>query len=161
MRRNLSTLAIARLTQRLQDYLSAPKRDIFQEEARQLQALPVFLDLFAIWYIRPTGEILLSNYNDQTDDWDVSIFEPADEQGTLETNWHTWIRLLVLNTATMRYPEFAELLPLRAPETPDCPDCHGTGKKIGTDGQPINFPCRGCASLGWVPPELTASLRQA
>ncbi|MEM8532055.1 MAG: hypothetical protein AAGF95_14515 [Chloroflexota bacterium] len=132
---------VTRLSNHLHAYLRAnppdPKR--WDSYAHQLEAFPIGADIYAAWFVRPSGEVL------------VWIFLSEDEED-IRPEPHAWVRYFVIREGAEQFPDLSELLPPRPAESKDCPDCQGTGTIwiASSAGRKAPRPCRPCDSLGWL-----------
>ena len=97
-------------------------------------ALPIGWGLWCVVLLSPDGEVLST-------DPDTNETLRSDDLNELAC---------ALVWASVRYPEFRELIPERPSDAPDCVICGGTG--IHRRGLP-DWPdpsCSLCAGLGWV-----------
>lgn len=108
--------------------------DPARTDAVRLGALPIGGSMWATYYLRPNGEVVV--VGDDIDHPDVD---------TVRTDWSNVLRVLIWGAG--RYPELRELLPVRVPGAIDCPTCQsipmfGEGKVL----------CPTCDGLHWLPP---------
>ena len=109
-----------------------PEEKLAGSHARRLNALPVFWSLWAEYYLRPNGEIVIVGED----------FDCPD----VDSVYSDWDRVLpVLVSAARRYPDLRELLPVRGPSDVDCP-CRSV--PMFAEGKVI---CSECKGLGWLP----------
>ena len=80
--------------------------------AAELNLLPMFLDFGGCYGIRPNGGIVSFSW---------------DEPYKLDVENDPRIWNIVLFQGAKKYPELEELIPIRPPDTVECPDCKGTG----------------------------------
>jgi len=100
--------------------------------ANRLGALPIGCDMWADYYLRPNGEVVIVG-----EDFD----RPEIDSVYLE-----WNRLLpVLVWGSERYPELRELLPVRGQEAIDC-RCRT--HRLFVDNR---LRCLECGGIGWLP----------
>lgn len=121
-----------------------PQEKLVESHARRLNALPVFGSMWADYYLRPTGEIVIVGED----------FDHPD----VDSIYSEWERVLpVLVSASRRYPQLRELLPVRGPRDIDCP-CRMV--PIFAESKVICLECKG---LGWLPedhkPEFFSGLK--
>jgi hypothetical protein len=109
-----------------------------REIAGQLNVLPVTFDWFESWGIQPDGEILFFQFE-----------KPYIVR--IETNQK--IINMVFFDAAKKYSQFAELMPVRNPESIICPGCDGTGiSKQFADHEFLAKSVRCiCGGVGWLP----------
>jgi hypothetical protein len=108
--------------------------DPARTHARRLDALPIGFDMWADYYLRPTGEIVVVGED---------LEHPA-----VDSLYSDWKRVLpVLVWGSRRYPELRELLPRRGPGAVDC-RCRAI--PLFAKGKVL---CPECAGLGWLPAE--------
>ncbi len=106
--------------------------------AAELNVLPMFLDMGGCYGIRPNGEIVSFSW---------------DEPYKLEVENDPRIWNLVLFQGAKKYPELKELVPIRSPDSVECPHCKGTGIIHGLVEHgisPQNIVCY-CGGIGWLP----------
>jgi hypothetical protein len=114
--------------------LPATARDPARTHSARLGALPIGGSMWADYYLRPTGEVVVVG-----EDYD------HPDVDTVHTD-----RLQVLSALVWgaeRYPELGELLPARPAGAADCrcrehPDVYGPGRLI----------CGECGGMGWLIP---------
>jgi hypothetical protein len=119
------------IDRRIEEYLSGPP-DELQEAARRHRALPVYADIAGTRFLKPNGAVL---------------FQGSDHAGsdlTPEQSPH-W-QLVARLAAAERFPELSDLVPIRPPSVPDCPDCEGKGRVLND-----MLRCDACYGLGWGP----------
>jgi len=129
-----------KISERVRLYLSGEdqKWTGFEAEARNLNALPILIDLFIAYFLSPDGELFA-----------LDLWEEGT-QPEIEKDIHT--KTTVINVASEWFPELKELLPARPGDADDCPDCEGRGRLLITDyyGKPAAISCPKCMTLGWV-----------
>jgi hypothetical protein len=106
--------------------------------AADLNVLPMFLDMGGCYGIRPNGEIVSFSW---------------DEPYKLDTENDPRIWNIVLFQGAKKYPGLKELVPVRSPDSIECPHCSGTGvnqglKELGLSSDVIVCYCGG---IGWLP----------
>jgi hypothetical protein len=122
------------IVSRLIAALPPDKLDPSRTHAARLMALPIGVSLWADYYLRPNGELVIVGEDiDQPDE--ESVY--SDQQSVFP----------VLAWASEQYPELKALLPVRGSTAIDCPICQSvplfaTGK----------VRCPRCAGLHWVDP---------
>jgi hypothetical protein len=127
------SLKAEELVSRLIARLPADQLDPARTHAARLQALPIGCDMWADYYLRPNGEVVIVGED----------FDHAD----VDSVYTTPLRVLsVLVWGAERYPELRELLPEREPGATDCscrqhPEFFRPGKLI----------CQECGGVGWLP----------
>lgn len=104
--------------------------------AARLNALPIGVDMWADYYLRASGEVVIVGSD---------LYEP--DVDTLVTDWTRVLAVLVWGAR--RYPGLAALIPSRPPGATDCdclqrPEWFGSGKLI----------CQTCGGVGWLPPAI-------
>lgn len=105
---------------------------------RRLNALPIFGSMWADYYLRPTGEIVIVGED----------FDHPD----VDSVYSEWDRVLpILVSGSRRYPQLRELLPVRGSDDVDCP-CQTIPLAIFREGKVI---CSECKGLGWLPKDHT------
>lgn len=113
--------------------LPAEQLDPTHTHAARLKALPIGGSMWADYYLRPNGEVVIVGED----------FDHPD----VDTVYTSRLRVLsVLVWGAERYPELRELLPQRGPGATDCrcrqhPEFFGPGKVI----------CQACGGVGWLP----------
>jgi hypothetical protein len=113
--------------------LPAEKLDPARTHAARLGALPIGGSMWADYYLRPSGEVVIVGED---------LYRPDVDSVSTDR-----LRVLsVLVWGSERYPELRELLPVCDPGATDClclqhPDIFGTGKVI----------CGTCGGVGWLP----------
>ena len=122
-----------RIVSRLITELFPEQLDPSHTHAARLGALPIGWSLWAEYYLRPNGEVVIVGEDLDHPDMD-SVY--SDRLSVLR----------VLVWGSERYPELRELLPEREPSAIDClclqhPNLFGPGKVI----------CSECGGLGWLP----------
>jgi hypothetical protein len=115
------------IKRRLDEYLSEPGAE-FRDVASHFSALPVYSDIGGTLFITPSQKILSMR---------------VDETAVNEEQSPQW-KLVALVAAAERFPELAQLLPVRSPETPPCTFCSGTGRLQR------RLRCGECYGLGWL-----------
>lgn len=111
---------------RLAEYLSDAGAE-FRDVARQFEALPVYSDLGGTLFITPSLQVLTMRSEE------TILGEECSPQ---------W-RLVALVVAAERFPELAQLLPVRPGNVAPCAMCSGTGRLQ----QGVR--CGSCFGLGW------------
>jgi hypothetical protein len=101
--------------------------DWVNQQAMRLGALPVGWDLWSHWFLRPSGEVIITD----------------GEETVVCTDRTT--RLQALVGGQEYYPELASLLPEREAGAKDCP-CRG--QELFVSGKAI---CPLCGGVGWLP----------
>jgi hypothetical protein len=105
--------------------------EAFAQTARKYSALPLAEGWFAWALLTAQGDVLEAG-----EDGEAS---PASEP----------LRTMFLVAGVERYPELAELLPVRSITSIDCARCDGTGRMTHGSGK---VRCHECRSLGWIDP---------
>jgi hypothetical protein len=113
--------------------LPAEQLDPARTHAARLGALPIGWSMWADYYLRPNGEVVVVGQDLDHPDADSVYSDRLRVLGTL-----VW--------GSERYPELRELLPPREPGATDCrcvgyPEFFGRGKVI----------CPECGGVGWLP----------
>ena len=106
--------------------------------AKDLNLLPMVLDMGGCYGIRPNGDILSFVW---------------DEPYNLQLEHDTRICNLVLFQGSKKFPELVDLVPSRPATAVDCFHCRGTGIEpyITEHGLSADvFVCY-CGGLGWLP----------
>jgi hypothetical protein len=122
------------LVSRLIAGLSPRELDPARAHAARLGALPIGGSMWADYYLRPSGEVVIVG-----EDYD------QPEVDSIYTDQSHVLRMLVWGAE--RYPELTELLPVRGPNAIDCPTC-GSVRLFG-EGKVL---CPTCSGLRWIPP---------
>jgi hypothetical protein len=118
---------VSALIERLIEECVRNPADPLREIARAHRALPVYADMDGSLFLKPNGEV-----------W----FQGSEGALALEESPH---RCLVARLAAAeRFPELAELVPVRPAEAVDCPDCEGRGRVLNDLVR-----CGVCYGLGW------------
>src|SRR5262249_18489621 len=115
-----------------------------RELAAELNLLPVMLDMGGCYAIRFDGQIysFLWDYP-----YDIRL---EDDPRIIN---------MVFYRASQKYPELAELRPMRPPDAQACSHCWGTCDPLFGTGlkiEPHNIVCY-CGNLGWLPPNYKTS----
>jgi hypothetical protein len=108
--------------------------DLERTHATRLAALPIGGSMWADYYLRSNGEVVVVGAD----------FDHPDVD-TIHTDWGTVRRVLVWGAE--RYPELWELLPVREPGATDCPTCQAI--PLFAEGRVL---CPTCDGLHWLPP---------
>jgi hypothetical protein len=109
-----------------------------RELAAELNVLPVTFDWFACWAVRPSGEIILIEF---------------EKPYIIKTETNQKIINMVFFEAAKNYSELKELKPARNPESITCPGCDGTGilrEFAHIESLAISVRCN-CGGVGWLP----------
>jgi hypothetical protein len=126
------SLTVARLIlQYLSDSSPDPLR--LREVVRQSNVLPVFLDIGGCFAIRPSGEVISFEWDNETE---------------IPVETCPRIRNLAFCQGSKKYPALQEFLPARPPEAVGCPYC---GEK-GDLPEPLDKVVCYCGGVGWLPP---------
>jgi hypothetical protein len=112
--------------------LSAEQLDPARTHATRLRALPIGGSMWADYYLRPNGQVVIVG-----EDFD------HPEADSVYSDWKRVLPVLVWGS--QRYPELRELLPVRGPGTVDC-RCRAI--PLFAEGRVI---CPECSGLGWLP----------
>jgi hypothetical protein len=115
----------------------AEKIDL-RQIAVELNALPVTFDWFACWGICPNGEIILFQF---------------EKPYKIKAETNQKIINMVLSDTAKKYPQIAELMPVRNPESIVCPGCDGTGilKEFANHKFLAKSIRCNCGGVGWLP----------
>ena len=121
------------IVSRLIAELPAAQLDPGRTHAARLNALPIGGSMWADYYLRPNGEVVVVGEDFDRPDVDSVYSDRARV-------------LMMLVWGSERYPELRELLPVREPGAVDCvcvqhPNIFGPGKVI----------CSECGGVGWLP----------
>ncbi len=132
----------------LQEYISNPEPDWIDSDktidlrkiASELNVLPIYPDWSGAFGIRPNGEFFSFSYE--------KPYEIKTAYNQREIN-------SVLFQAVKNYSELQELMPVRTPDSIECPDCDGTGnyKKFADHEVLSKTVVCFCGGLGWLPNE--------
>ena len=114
--------------------LRAEQLDPACTHAARLAALPIGGSMWADYYVRPNGEVVVVGADLDYPDVD-----------TIHTDRSNVLRVLVWGAK--RYPELLELLPVRGLGAVDCPTCRSI--PIFDEGKVL---CPTCDGLHWMPP---------
>ena len=120
----------------LAEYIAAtdPRLADHRALAVRLHALPLYADMGGCIAIRPDGDVI---FVDIDQDW------TDPERSDLDPDWRT----VALAVGSWTYPALATLLPPRGPADIDCPECEGTGgERVASV-----LVCGACLGLGWRP----------
>ena len=99
-------------------------------------ALPLYFDIGGVYALKPSGEILVSSWADE------SVVTDENDQR---------IKNIVLFQGSKKYPEILELIDDNPNITVPCPHCNGTGiVPLSPEVKGENFVCY-CGGLGWIP----------
>jgi hypothetical protein len=101
--------------------------------ARLLNALPIYADMGGWVALRADGSML---YLDSDREEISEEIEPK-------------FNLISLVRGSEKYPELKTLLPERALDVADCPDCRGTGRLFLDKAVYEVIICGNCSGLGW------------
>lgn len=124
----LSERVVSRLIADLPGHLPAEDRS----HAERLVALPIGWSLWAVYFLRAKGEVVVVGANLHLPEVDTTLAEPGDV-------------LRVLVWGSERYQELKQLLPVRGPGAVDC-RCRAI--PLFAEGKVI---CSECSDLGWLP----------
>jgi hypothetical protein len=112
-----------------------PERlDPTRAHAARLGALPIGGSMWADYYLRPNGDVVIVGEELDRPDID-SVYRDRPRV------------LFMLVWGAERYPQLAELIPAREPNATDCECAHHPG--LFGPGRPI---CGTCGGVGWLPP---------
>jgi len=121
---------ISVLIERLIEECLRSPADPVGKTARAHRALPVYADMSGSLFLKPNGEVWFQGS------------ESVDAALKLEESPH-WC-LVARLAAAERFPELAELVPIRPAGAADCPDCEGRGRVLNDLVR-----CGVCYGLGW------------
>jgi hypothetical protein len=111
--------------------LASDQLDPTRTHAARLRALPIGGSMWADYYLRPNGEV-------------VVVGEDLDHP-EVDSVYSDWRRVLpVLVWGAQRYPELRQLLPVRSPGAIDC-RCRLI--PLFAEGKVL---CPECGGLGWL-----------
>lgn len=127
----------AQIATRLQEYINSEDAH-FRTLAQHLGALPIYADLGGYILLRPDGELLFVDIDQ--DPQDVRVMTTS-----IEPRWRT----LALVVGSEKYPELRELLPVRPNGAQDCRTCGGRGR-VDPTPEVRGLWCGECHGLGWV-----------
>jgi len=122
------------MVRRLIVHLPQEQLNPAHSHAVRLNALPIGMDLWADYYLRPNGEVVVVG-----DDFD------HPDRDTIYTDRVTL--LFVLSWGTETYSELQQFLPERAPGAADCLFCQRPGANADQ-----RRTCLDCGGVGWFPP---------
>ena len=120
----------------LHAYLMQPNLEAELRSVAAFGALPLYQDVSGCLALRPDGSVVSVQW--QNPEASFREVEPA-------------FRIAALVSGRPLYPELSELLPTRAPGTPDCGNCEGRGE-LAEGGV-----CGVCHGLGFVTAPAPAS----
>lgn len=122
---------VSRLIAELPPELLDPART----HATRLSALPIGVSMWADYYLRPNGDVVIVGEDDDRPD-EVTVYTDR-------------VRLLsVLVGGAERYPELRQLVPSRPLDARECV-CLQHQEFFG----PGNVICQKCGGVGWLPAE--------
>jgi hypothetical protein len=130
----LSPLA-EQIVTRLIAGLSSDELDPKRTHAARFAALPIGVSMWADYYLRPCGEVVIVGED---------LYQP--DAVSIHTDRSKILRMLVWGAK--QYPELARLLPVRDEGAVDCPTCRAI--PLFTDRKVL---CPTCDGLGWLPGE--------
>jgi hypothetical protein len=119
---------VSALIERLIEDCLRGSNDSLAKTARAHRVLPVYADVDGSLFLKPNGEVWSQN---------------ADSPLKLEESPH-WC-LVARLAAAERFPELAELVPIRPSAAVDCADCEGSGRVLNGLVR-----CGVCYGLGWI-----------
>jgi hypothetical protein len=119
------------LVSRLIASLPEDQLDPARTHAVRLRALPIGGSMWADYYLRPNGQVVIVG-----EDFD------NPEEDSVYSDWRRVLPVLVWGA--QRYPELRELLPVRGPRAVDC-QCRAI--PLFAEGRVI---CPECGGLGWL-----------
>ena len=118
-----------RHVRRLRRSTSVLSADVWDRElAKSTGCLPVYADMGGTLLLSPSGEITCFDHG--TDE-----IGPANDAG-----WESIARMF----AAERFPDLADIRPVRPSEAVDCPNCGGTGRATQ-----FKILCGNCNATGW------------
>jgi len=121
---------ISALIERLIEECLRNSTDSLSKTARAHRALPVYADVSGSLFLKPNGEV-----------WSQSSGSDASSLKLEESpHWCLVARL----AAAERFPDLAELVPIRPAAALDCQDCDGCGRVLNGLVR-----CGVCYGLGW------------
>jgi hypothetical protein len=126
------SLLAEQVVTRLIAAMAPDQLDPARTHAARLAALPIGGSMWADYYLRPSGEVVIVGED----------LDGPEVDSVYTDRSHV---LSVLVWGAKRYPELRELLPIRAP---GATDCHCRAIPIFTEGKVI---CSECCGLGWLP----------
>jgi hypothetical protein len=113
--------------------LSTAQRDLERNHCCRLNALHIGGSMWADYYLRPSGEVIVVGEDYEHPDVD-----------TIHSDRISILKLLVWGSE--RYPELRELIP---PRPLGAVDCRCRQIPMFSDGKIL---CSECGSVGWLPP---------
>jgi hypothetical protein len=116
--------------------LSAAQLDPTRNHSARLSALHIGGSMWADYYLRPNGEVVVVGEDDNHPDME-----------TIHTDRSNVLMALVWGS--QRYPELRELLPARPS---DASNCRCRQIPFFAEGKVL---CSECGALGWLPPDPT------
>lgn len=130
----------------LEDYLNGKRQVLkgFEQEARNLNALPIFFDMVGpgLFLIKPNRQLI--------------SLEGASDQETIKFILHdSSYCTKILRLASEYFPELVQLIPPAPPQAVACPGCDRRGYQMTTNhlGDPYRTICARCQGAGWMDPE--------
>ena len=105
--------------------------DAMRELARAHRALPVYADMDGSLFLKPNGEVWFQG-------------SEGDKKSALRLEESPHWCLVARLAAAERFPQLAELVPIRPAEAADCSDCEGRGRVLNDLVR-----CGVCYGLGW------------
>ncbi len=123
-----------RIRDLVQEYLGRPEKTDLHSLVQTIGALPVYRDMGGTFFLRPDGEILSCEHDQER--------PPGVEQ---DVGW----RVKALVVAAEKFPELAVLLPDRPFLAKDCRSCEGKGR-VAVPEIERSFFCEKCHGLGWL-----------
>jgi hypothetical protein len=121
---------VSALIERLIEECLRSSTELAGKTARAHRVLPVYADMGGSLFLKPNGEV-----------WSQDS-ESANSVLKLEESPH-WC-LVARLAAAERFPELADLVPIRPAGAADCSDCDGRGRVLNDLVR-----CGVCYGLGW------------
>lgn len=121
---------VSAVIERLIEECLRSSADSVGKAVRAHRALPVYADMDGSLFLKPNGEVWCQHG------------ESIDSALKLEESPH-WC-LVARLAAAERFPELAELVPIRPAGAMDCSDCEGRGRVLNDLVR-----CGVCYGLGW------------
>jgi hypothetical protein len=128
---------------KLQEFINSTDEDKLdiRSIAAMLNALPLYLDMGEGYAIRPSGEIVGFEW---------------DNEENFQIERDARIRNIALNQGSKKFPELKRLIPPRSINDLDCSGCNGTGipvifSQLGMDEVVKGGIVCYCGGLRWIP----------
>lgn len=136
MKKNISPLLRSKIETNIKKYTCSENNPQYLRDlARELEILPLFLDMSVCFGLRSNGEIVSFHFD--------SEFEPHIEEDLRNVN-------IALHQGSKLYPELKTLVPSKPQDAKICHFCNGTGFESGELHPEVPLVCY-CGGLGWLP----------